>query len=228
MKYLKTYESMKEDFYKEMESLRKRENDIIQSIKDKVDEYMYDITDDYSSSPSEINVYRTQPDGEIEKKYISFFRYVCDESILSDPAALGEWFNISIRNPNSKFKQRVSVESLFSIQYKLSCDYSEDNGYRAYDKKDKLDKFIDDLESIIKRVKEIGGQGLEYRLKSRMLVSGTDIYHDMNYNDWIDINYLRGELAFRKEVNIYQMDKFGEDNIHSQPYSKLEIVLEFL
>lgn len=224
MRYLKTYESMKEDFYKEMEALRKRENDIIQSIKDQVDEYMYDITDEHSNTPSKINIYRTQPDGEIEKKYISFFKYVCDESILSNPSALGKWYHTSIRNPNSKFKQRMLVESSFSIQYKLSCDYSEDNGYRVYDKKDNLDKFIEELDSTIQRIKEV--TGLEYRLKAKMLVSGTDTYHDINYNDWVDINYLRGELAYRKEVNIYQMDR--NVNRLRTSYSKLEIILEFL
>jgi len=215
---------MKEDFYKEMEALRKRENDIIQSIKDQVDEYMYDITDEHSNTPSKIDIYRTQPNGEIEKKNVLVFKYVCDESILSNPSALGKWYHTSIRNPDSEFKKRMMVESSFSIQYKLNCDYSEDNGYRVYDKKDKLDKFIEELDSAIQRVKEV--TGLEYRLKAKMLVSGTDTYHDINYNDWVDINYLRGDLAYRKDVNIYQMDRFGKSELHS--YSKLEIILEFL
>lgn len=224
MKYLKTYESMKEDFYKEMESLRKKENDIIQSTKDQVDEYMYDITDEYSNKPSTISVYRAQPNGLVEKKNVLVFKYVCDESILSDQSALGKWYHTSIRNPDSGFKKRMMVESSFSIQYKLSCDYSEDNGYRVYDKKDKLDKFIEELDSTIQRIKEV--TGLEYRLKAKMLVSGTDTYHDINYNDWVDINYIRGDLSYRKDVNIYQMDRFGKSELHS--YSKLEIILEFL
>lgn len=218
MRYLKTYESMKEDFYKEMESLRKREEELIQSTKEEVDEYMYSLMDEYSDKPSEISVWRSQPDGEIEKKNITLNQYVWNKSLWPD---INDWYINKARDS----RERITVESSFAIQYDLKCDYSEDDGYRLYDKKDKLDSFIEELESTIQRVKET--TGLEYRLKARMLISGGSEYHDMNYWDWVDITWVRAELAYRKEVNIYQGDKLDKD-FSSPPYSKLEIVLEFL
>ena len=58
-------------------------------------------------------------------------------------------------------------------------------------------------------------------------------YHTMNYGEWVDITWVRAELSYRKEVNIYQANKVGKDAplfkvVSSPPYSKLEIVLEFL
>lgn len=224
MKYLKTYESMKEDFYKEMESLRKREEELIQSTKEEVDEYMYSLTDDHSDKPSEISVWRSQPDGEVEKKNISFNRFLWDKSLWPD---ISNWYINKARDS----RKRITVESSFAIQYHLKCDYSEDDGYRLYNKKDKLDYFIEELESTIQRVKET--TGLEYRLKAKMLISVESEYHNMNYWEWVDMNWVKAELAYRKEVNIYQANKVGKDAplfkvVSSPPYSKLEIVLEFL
>lgn len=221
MKYLKTYESMREDFYKEIELLKKKEEELIQSTKGEVDEYMYSLTDDYSVLPSTINIFRNQMDGEIDKRTMRVDHYKWDKSTWPD---ISTWYNKNVR----KSKETFTVESLFSIQYNLKCVYSEDGGYRAYDKKDKLDYFIEELESTIQRVKET--TGLEYRLKVKMLVNTTTAtaFNTINFEDWIDINYLKGELAWRQEVSTYQISKYGEDNISSTPYSELILVLEFL
>jgi hypothetical protein len=215
MRYLKAYESMKEDFYKEMEALRKRENEIIQSTKEDVDDHMFSLTDDYSDTPSIINVYRRLPNGEVEKKNITVVRYN-----WNGEDDLVKWYHRSMYDS----KEVIVVESSFSITYKLSCPYSEDGGYRLYDKEDKLDNLIDELESTIKRIKDT--TGLEYRIKTQSLVKGTEHFHQSNFGGWIDMNYLRAELAMTKEVNIYQNDKFGKPN--NSPYELVEIIVEFL
>lgn len=219
MKYLKTYESLKQDFDKEINDIEQKKIDLINNTKETVDEFMFSLTDEYDDSdnnwdhsPLGISIFKDKP-----------FKILLKRSNWDGKEGdLSSWYHSVGTTGLSK---KIDVESSFTITYYLKCQYS-DGDYRVYDKRDKLDNFIDELESTTQRIKEV--LGLEYRIMVRYAYDwkGDVGYHQHNHSDYSDITFLKAELAYRKEVDQYQQEKFGKPN--GVGYTNVEILLELL
>ena len=235
MKYLKTYESLRQDFDKEMKEDKQKSIDLINKTKETVDEYMFSLTDSYNNPNAIDKIVNPMNRAEainwtngIQINDEPVF-YLIKHSDWDGQSDITQWYH---NRRTSGLSKRIDVQSLFLIKYDLRCKFSaDDSGYRLYEERDELDDFIDELESTLERIKEV--LGLEYRLKAKYLVdSSTSIpgnpysYHEHNHDNYSDLILLKGELGYQKEVDSYQKEKNGKPN--GSGYSYVEIAVELV
>jgi len=232
MKYIKTFESLREDFDKENKEIKQKSVDLVNKTKETVDEFMFSLTDEYDNSDSKWN-YELRQSYSI--KDIDLGIVIRDKPTLvnlrhSDwdgNSNIATWYHENRIKTQGGLTKRIAVESLFSITYSLKCKYSNrEDGFRLYDERDNLDNFIDELESTTQRIKEV--LGLEYKILARYSYThNANIgYHEHNHMNPSDLILLKAELAYQKEIDTYQNEKFGKP--HGVGYNDVEIIIEFL
>lgn len=144
MKYLKTYESLRDDFKSDLEIIKNSYNQqldkIQKEIKDEVDNFMFDITDEYQTSEeSYINIFEINKYFEIGYENIEF-------NLTKSNDFLKLMENVSLR-----IKEQLGLDFTFSGH----ADYSDSNDNDPYGEFFFLSKNIVDIKQLREDISEL-------------------------------------------------------------------------